>query len=360
MAKFRMSAPTEDVRDAETMVALSDALDDPTFKRALIDSALELLAKTKDDRTLCELFDLDGAESDIKLRHSRIELGQTWNQLRELVHDDQSRLEWLETAVLSDSDHDAILDLTKRGGDYLDAVFAILQSASSRTIQYFGPKAARLLASATQNGGATRIPDREGMAALALRLNAPYLAALSKALSLAPQSDQIEDDEIEANARVLLAYDDTGFLPWAILAFSQWRNNKIVDAAAAAKRALENDATPFYLAAYCCIIVAAEGTSDLLPYLLKALVKLKPDAATTTRPLNRLAELVLKLGKGRLFLAAWDATFPSGELLPFREALNAAAHNDGSLLELLAPEVKEPARQFLAVIAPKLLQKSEE
>lgn len=359
MAKIRMAKSAEDVRDAETMVALSDAIDDPTFKRALIDSALELLAKTKDDRTLCELFDLEGAESDIKLRHGRIELGQAWNQLRELVHDDPSRQNWLETAVLSDSDNNAILHITKRNGDYADALFAVIQSASARTIKYFGLKAARLLASATQNGGATRISDREGMAALALRLNAPYLEALADVLSIPPQHTQIEGADIESSAELLLDYDDTGFIPWLVLASSRL-GKRNADAAAAAKRAMEHDGIPFSLATYCCIIIAADAESDALPYLKKALIKLRPDEAAMTKTLARLAELVLMQGKGTVLLAAWDITFPNGELLPFREALNAAAHNEASLLELLAPEVQEPARQFLAMIAPKLLQQTVE
>ncbi len=361
MAKLRMAKSTEDARDAETMVALSDAIDDPTFKRALVDSALELLTKFKDDRTLHELFDLDGAESDIKVRHARIELGQLWKQLHEQEYDDHRRLEWLNTAVLSHSDNDSILHLAKgkHDGDYLNAVFAIVQSASLRTIDHFGPKAAQLLANATQNGQTTQVSDREGMAALALRLNAPYLAALANALSLVHRPNQIEDNEIEANAKAMIAYDDAGFLPWAILAFSQWKSEKLVNAAAAAKRVLDNDAAPFYLVAYCYIIIAADATSDPLPNLLKALLKLNPGDPRSTRPLNQLAELVLLLGKGTQFLAAWDTAFPNGELLPFREALNAAAHNDASLLKLLAPEVQEPARQFLAVIAPKLLQQYE-
>ena len=361
MAKLRMSASTADVRDAETMVALSDALDDPTFKRALIDCALELLVKTKDDHTLSELFDLEGAESDIKVRHGRIELGQVWNQLRELEHDNPTRREWLETAVLSDSDNKAILEaVTKRDDDYFDEIFAIIQSASSRTIQHFGPKAARLLASATQHGGATRISDREGMAALALRVNAPYLAALAKVLAYKPQPNRIEDKEVEESATELLDFDDAGFLPWAILAFSRLEQRRLVDADAAtanaAKRAIEIDGIPFNLASICCMIILADKTPDALPYLLKALARIRPDNANTIETLAPLAEVAISLRKGALLLTAWDSAFPNGEFLPFREALNAAAIQDASVLELLAPEVKEPASQILGLIAPKLLQ----
>jgi hypothetical protein len=53
-------------------------------------------------------------------------------------------------------------------------------------------------------------------------------------------------------------------------------------------------------------------------------------------------------------LTAWDSVFPNGEFLPFREALNAAANKDASMLELLAPEVRLPASQFLGMIAPNL------
>lgn len=58
-------------------------------------------------------------------------------------------------------------------------------------------------------------------------------------------------------------------------------------------------------------------------------------------------------------LSAWEIAVPNGELLPFSEALNAAAKNDVSLLDLLAPEVREPAKLILALIAPGLLQQTE-
>ena len=83
MARRRMAHASEGVRDAETLVALSDALDDPTFKRALIDCALELLAKTKDDRTLCELFDtrLVFDETAFEKKSTRIPLaGNGWKR----------------------------------------------------------------------------------------------------------------------------------------------------------------------------------------------------------------------------------------------------------------------------------------
>ena len=363
MARRRMAHASEGVRDAETLVALSDALDDPTFKRALIDCALELLAKTKDDRTLCELFDLDGTESDIKIRRARIEAGQVLKQMREEEYKDPSRREWLETAVLSHSDIDSIIDLTKsRSNDsaYLKAVFAIVQSASLRTIQNFGPKAARLLASATQNGQATRISDREGMAALALRLNAPYLAALPTIFDYKPQANKIAYQDVEAGTSVLLGYDDAGFLPWAILAFSRLERKVLADAASAAKRAIEIDGIPFAPAFSCSMIIAADKTSDALPYFQKALAKLRPDDTAPIEWLALTAEIVLRLGKEASLLTAWDSAFPNGELLPFREALNAAVEKDASLLELLAPEVREPATQFLAMIAPKLLQQPAE
>lgn len=360
MAKLRMTKLAGDVRDAETLVALSDALDDRTFKRALNDCAMELLVKLNDNQALRELFDLDSAKSDVKVRHARIELGQYWSQLRELVRDNPSLREWLESAVLSGADNTSIADIVRRGGDYQKSVFTVFQLASARTIQYFGPKAARLLASATQNGGATSLSDREGMAALALRLSTPYLEALPNTLSLVKRFDQIKDDELASAARVLLDYDDAGFLPWVVLALSQLRSGNVTDAATSAKRAFGNDTIPFDLAASCCGIIAHDKTSDLLPYLLNTLAKLRPNDANTMKALNQLAKATLEQGKGILLLTAWDTTFPNGELLPFREALNAAAHNDASLLQLLAPEVQEPAGQFLAVIAPNLLQQSME
>lgn len=357
MARQRMTQATGDVRDAETLVALSDALDDPTFKRALTDSALELLAKLKDENTINELFDLDGNEAEIKIRQLRIELGQKWQRLRETDYKDQRRRKWLETAVLSRSDTNAVSDAMK--DENPDKVFAIVQSASENTISHFGPKAARLLASATQNGQATHLADREGMAALSLRINAPYLAAVANMLAIDDSDGRNNYEEIEANAKVMLDYDDTGTLPWVALATSRLVNRQFADAAVAAKRGMENNALPFDIATLIAMIIAADETSDPVPYLQKALAKFRPEDGDAMKTLTRMVNAVLELNKGALLLVAWDSTFPNGELLPFREALNAATHNDVSLLKLLAPEVQEPARQFLAMIAPRLLLQAE-
>lgn len=73
-----------------------------------------------------------------------------------------------------------------------------------------------------------------------------------------------------------------------------------------------------------------------------------------------LQELYRNAGRdARNLLSAWEIAVPKGERLPFSEALNAAAKNDASLLDLLAPEVREPAKQILALIAPELLQQTE-
>lgn len=361
LAKQRMAQSATDIRDAETLVALSDALDSPAYKRALTDCALELLAKLKDDGTVSELFDLDGTEADIKLRQLRIQLGQQWQELREREYEDAQRREWLATALFTDTDDKALSDAVsnKHNDADLDAVFTIVRAASETTVQHFGPKAAHLMATATQNNQATNITDRDGMAALALRFNEPYLGAIANLLTYS-KPEQPTASEIEAAAKIALDYDDQGFLPWAILMFSRWDEKKIPEALEATRRVLDNNAIPFFLAAYSTPYMAIDSSIDPMPYLRKTFAKLNPDDTNAVPALLKMVEIAAEIGKTSLVLSAWDEVFPNGELLPFREALNAAAHNDATLLELLAPEVQEPAKQFLAVIAPKLLQKSEE
>lgn len=353
MATQRMSLVGTDTRDAETMVALSDALDDPAYKRALVDCALELLTKLKDDRTINELFDLEGSEADIKVRHLRIQLGQLWQELRTRQADDELRKEWLDTALLLNDDNETLSSLMNSGAQGIDTekVFGIIRAASEMATEHFGPKGARLLAATTQNNQATNISDRDGMTALGLRLNQPYLPAISTLLSSSLKPSAVTAYEIEAAANVVLKYDDQGYLPWTILSFSRWDEKKIPEAIQATKRVMGIKAIPFTLAAYGALYLLTDGTSDHAQYLANALSKFRVDATDDIKVLSRLAEICVHLKKGPLLLSVWDNAFPDGELLPFREALNAAAQNDPSLLELLAPEVKEPAKQFLAMIA---------
>ncbi len=359
MARQRMTQTTGDQRDVETLVALSDALDNLAYKRALTDCALELLTKLKEDSIINELFDLEGTESYIKARQLRIQLGEQWREIREKDHSDPQHREWLATALFLDEDDEALGNVVNNQGedDKSDAIFAIFKTASERTIQHFGPKAAHLMAAATQNNQTTPIVDREGMAALALRLNAPYLTAISTLLAYG-QSGETKANDIEATAQVVLDYDDQGFLPWAILMFFRIDEERFPEAVAAARRVMDNNAAPFSIATTSAMCIMFDTSIDPLPYLQKALSKLDSEDAKEMTTLPLFAEIAIKLGKGMALLTAWDATFPDGELLPFREALNAAAHDDATLLELLAPEVKEPAKQFLAVIAPKLLQQT--
>ena len=107
-------------------------------------------------------------------------------------------------------------------------------------------------------------------------------------------------------------------------------------------------------------LTQAGKDSDWSSRTTSAFTRIDLGETGTTSELGSVASIAVKLGKAGVLLQAWDHAFPNGELLPFREALNAAAHNDASLLELLAPEVQEPARQFLAMIAPKLLRQSME
>jgi hypothetical protein len=361
MAKRRMQRASSDIQDAETLVALSDALDDPTYKRALTDCALELLTKLKDYHTINELFDTEETKSDLKLRQTNIQFGEQLRMLREQEHKDPKHREWLATALLIDDDIKKFetLPACQQITEKLEHLYAIFHTASERAVHDFGPKAARLLASATKNNRAIHISDREGMAALALRENEPYFAAIAILLaSLQPGHGQADD--IEAATKVVLEYDDQGLLPWVILMFARMDAGKITEAAEAARRAMRSDSIPFGVAATCAISIVDVGSIDPIPYLEKTFSRFPAEHSDEIETLLGLANIAVEAGKGLQALAAWDKTFPNGELLPFREALNAAAHNDGTLLELLAPEVKEPAKQFLAIIAPKLLQQTGE
>ncbi|MDZ4255675.1 MAG: hypothetical protein U1A72_24165 [Sulfuritalea sp.] len=356
MARLRMGKPTEDVRDAETMVALSDALDDPIFKRALTDCALELLIDHRGEGAIAELFDLDGAEHDIETRRQQIEIGRQFKQTVDTLPSDSPTREWMESAIFDSELVEKIIaaESTRAQNNFSDVIDALLKDSAKRAISKFGPKAARLLAKAIQSGLLKSLSDKEGAEALALRWSEPYLAALARSKQLISKKTNYAD--LEQNCRSMLAYDEEGFLVWFLLACVLALKREPGQAAQAAERALTTEGIPADIELDALAIVIADKNSDWSSLATSVFTRINLGGTDTAASLGRIASLAVQFGKAHLLLQTWDKAVPNGELLPFREALNAAAHNDVSLLDLLAPEVKEPAKQFLAVIAPKLLQ----
>lgn len=358
IAKQRMAQGDNDIRDAETLVALSDAMDDPIFKRALTDCALELLIDHRGEGAITELFDLDGAERDIGTRRRYIEAARQLKRAIDTLPSGSPKRESLESTIFDDELVKKIIaaESAHAQGNEAGSIDALLKDAAQRAISRFGPKAARLLAKAIQSG--VMISDKQGAQALALRWNEPYLAALGGLNRLV--EGKANSVELEQQSRIMLAYDDQGFLPWFLLACALAFQEKSDEAAQAAQRALTIEGMPPSAGLFALELTVADRNSDWSSLATSVLTRIDLSETGTTSQLGSIASIAVTSGKGGILLQAWDKALPNGELLPFREALNAAAHNDASLLELLAPEVKEPAKQFLAVIAPKLLQKSEE
>lgn len=358
IARQRMAQAFSDSRDAETLVALSDALDDPIFKRALTDCALELLIDQRCEGTIAELFDLEGAEHDIDRRRLLIESGRRLMEAIGTMSTDIPEREWIESAIFDNELLEKMAAATSHSGPDNDAAYeaigAALKDSAQRGIARFGPKATRLLAKATQSCLMTSLSDKEGAEALALRWNEPYLPYVAKCEG--PINSEMNFAELEKNYRAMLTYDDGGYLPWVGLACTLALQDKMVEAAQVAQQALVIEGMPTDTALTTLLIVIADSASDWSSLATSVFAKIQTSGTQTTSKLRSLAAVAVKIGKSRDLLTAWDKALPNGELLPFREALNAAANGDASLLELLAPEVREPARQFLAVIAPKLLQ----
>lgn len=360
IAKHRMAQANTDIRDAETLVALSDAMDDPIFKRALTDCALELLIDHPGEGKISELFDLDGEERDIEMRRQYIEIGRRFKQALATLPSNSPEREWMESAIFDDELVKKITatEMIHAQDGATDAIGPLLRDSAKSAISKFGPKAARLVAKAIQSGLMKSLSDAEGAKALALRWNEPYLGTLTRIRQLT--KDKYNYTELEQNCRSMLAYDEQGFLPWFLLASALVLQGRRGEAAQAAQRALTVDGIPADTELAALAIVMASEHSDWATLATSVLSRIDLSATDTTSQLGRIASIAVFSGRGSLLLQAWDKALPNGELLPFREALNAAAHNDASLLELLAPEVQEPARQFLAVIAPKLLQQAKE
>ncbi len=367
LAKQRMAKAASDIRDAETLVALSDAIDNQSYKRALINRALELMQTDDTRKQISELFDFEGEDKEISQRHELIENRQRVNHaLQELAkdgkHDQISHL--LSTSILDSKDYIALNGELKNCSfeEFSDRAAHLLRRRSQFAIQALGRNSAQLLAQTNQEVFVEDLFDKESCEALAVRMNQPYFASLSRAMFSAstPEAlgDPVYQSQIEADCNTLLSYDDSGYLPWMLLLGAQLAQGKLEEAAKTAKLLIAVHCPPLKLSLLHAVVLLITHDPEWPAFATKLLRQLDPSNEKEVKHLIEFASVVIRINESKKLLEAWDSTWSAGELLPFREALNAAAHSDASLLELLAPEVKEPARQFLAVIAPKLLQQS--
>jgi len=367
IARTRMSQAASDIREAETLIALSDAIDDKAYKRALTDRALEMLRADPSSNLVAEFFDLDGADKDLKQRNELLDIKNRVNQEMHglIANEIDNRIRhYLETNVLESSDYielDKILNGSAQSS--LIKIVEYLKQNAEASVAAFGLRAARLFAHATQSAAITDLFDQAGWDAYAIREGRPHYAAFSRAMRSVGEwlrdNKQIEPAQAEQDCLKLLDLDNTGYVPWMILVTALLVQAKVNDAMKATKRLLALDTTPIFVALQHLNVLVAFRDQDWPISASSLLQRSDFSDEKQMKKLTELASLAYQCKEPGRLLAVWDSVKPNGELLPFREALNAAAHNDASLLELLAPEVQEPARQFLAVIAPKLLQQYE-
>lgn len=367
MAKRRMALARADVRDAETLVALSDAIDSQSYKRALINRALELLQTDETRKQVSELFDFDGEDKEIRQRHELIQDRlQVNHALQELAKDPKHHqiCHLLSTSILDSGDYIALNGELKNcsPNEFAGRAAHLLESRSRIAIQVFGRNAAHLLAQTNQEVFIEDIFGKESCEALAVRMDQPYFASFSRAMFSFNTPEALEDShyqaQIETDCKALLSFDDSGYLPWMLLLGAQLAQVKLEEATKTAKNLIANHCPPLKLPLPYISILLISHDSEWAVFAAKLLQQLDPSNENEVKGLVEFASVATQLKESKKLLEAWDSIWTGGELLPFREALNAAAHNDSSLLELLAPEVREPATQFLAVIAPKLLQQT--
>lgn len=363
IAKQHMAQTITDVRDAETMLALSDALDDKTYKRALTDLVLELVQKDRTGKMISELFDLDGDDKEIKSRHEQV-LART--RLRKSISDiltDANRSEILarfDVALLDRKELDELVELVENSEieNFVQTLLNFLEQKIYEAKGKLGEKGSCLLVRALSKGTMFGPWDIDGGAAQAIRLDEPYLAALPRMLTTELNKDSAS--QVENYCRAVINYDDSGSLPWLVLSAALMLQRKKADVIVSARKLIAIHSAPMEYKSAGLIALLKIRDPEWTSSATSLFEHLNPYDMDKIELLSDIAVVAIELGEGRKYLSVWDKAMPNGELLPFREALNAAAHNDASLLELLAPEVQEPARQFLAVIAPKLLQKNDE
>lgn len=359
IARQKLEKNCASIREAETLVALSEATEHQALKRALIDHVLEMLIDTNGNGVLHELFDLEGDDKEIGERSKRMAAAVTVRKAIEKAFTGRKRAEIRKKVDASLFTPGAVNRLMK----LLDAqpperleesLNGFLERESATATAMFGPKATQLLAKAMDHGAMSGVMDVEGGEAQAIRLDQPYLAALPRLFRIGGEMTK-QAGEIERLCRLLLSFDDSGYFPWMLLEAALLEQDQPAEAALAGKRLLMSENAPFKHASVGLFLLIMLHDRDWPTLAAPLLARLSVDDPEDFERLFQIGQIAVASNEATTLLTLLDAPGQDSEFMPFREALSAATHNDASLLDLLAPEVRGPAREILAFIAPKLL-----
>lgn len=354
----RISArPNADIREAETLIALRDALDEPRYKRVLADRALEILRSIATDELIADLFDFEGKGSDVRQRQQLLEIKSRVSFSLALIgaEDGGEELrEYLETSVLDADDYH---ELDIRLGDpmrenWVDDVRKYLKQTANISVAAFGRAGARRLATATRSALIVGLHDRDGWEAHAIAQSDMYYSAFAQLFrpfdNLLAKGNEIELSACEQACETLLGFDQSGYLPWMVVGILwAWQGKR--DKAVAAETMLATlPGSPVPIALMNLSYLIRDGAQEWLKLAPDLLRRVDVSNPKHFAALMYLAQAAVNRSESRNLLQVWDTTFQDRQFNPFRDALSAAAHNDPDLLELLAPEVREPAKRIFA------------
>lgn len=360
IAKARLKQPAPDIREAETLVALSDALDEIPYKRALTDQVLDFLNGDASGRLISELFDLDGVDQDIRNRYAmRSALSVLRTGIESVLEDTANHelFDHFDVGFLTKKSLRALSALSEDNTSAISDIADLVRAEARHCELMFGRRGTKLLASTMRQGGMESLNDIEGGAASAIRYGEPYLSATPIAISSIPTAETASD--VERCCHTMLNYDRTGFYPWLCLLSALGKQRKRTEAQAAAMELASAPSFPANISLLGLTYLVALNCKTWTSLVGPILHRLNPSSPEDIDALVALGNVAVATETAAELLTIVDdvAKQSIGELLPFREALNAASNQDVSLLELLAPEVKEPAKNLLARIAPSLAQR---
>ncbi len=397
LAKLRLSACPSDEQDAEYSLALSRALGASPLARALETQALDTLLSGKWGTRIEEMLDLRGEDSHLASKAERIKARKEARVLLEPLlksETDQAILQQFLGLPISGK---TLLQMAKSvsEGDpaKLMGLREFVEESIGQMVLWFGHTAFPKLHAAIAAGDMDSVQDKEGGEAAALRYDYPLLAKIPKLVECF--SGNYHATEHEQLARQALEADGSGILYLSYLAWSLAHQKRFAEAQPFALRLCEADpdrASNWRLKATVLInspgardeqLAAArraleiEPGSDLSAFILaiSQFARGNPDdglqvsrrwlkwLGTQASPgEEELSDLILLIqaacGKMRSaeMLVVLDKTEAGQRFRPVREALAAVVAGTSDVLNSVAPEVRKPALEVLALIAPDLLK----
>lgn len=191
---------------------------------------------------------------------------------------------------------------------------------------------------------------------------APKSVSAWKALSLFLVSKPDRRNEVIEVTRTLVELAPNDSQSWLLRACALFAERDLADEQLlAARRAVELQSTDEFAIWVLAVSLFAYNRADEAVAVISDWLRFGADQLTDggVASLLTLAQAAIGNERGDALLAALDTTDASHRFRPLREALAAAVAGNAELLNDIAPEVRKPALEILAFIAPDLVKDRE-